>query len=614
MAHFAKTFILLSVVPVLVSGCFEPRCWETATCPPIDSGKVEPDAASSASTLHDSGQPDASSSGEPTATAAATASSPQQPDAEPPEDSKDAGTEKPDSTVFIDSSTSATAELQEAGPAPTLDTSLLTPDADSIQDAAGDTSVEPVDPCDGTGHVVCDSVCIDPNTNSDFCGATTDCQSVGEHCTNGDTCAGGECRGWLEAQSAALPGSIAVLSSDGLSGFALWSKAEDHDSNSSTPDITRAYAARWNGTSWSTPARLSNTAGSCNDLVIAAGEGNAVAAWTQYEDTGHAYVAYWNGSAWNTTDLGPGGAPQVAADGNRAIVTWTSDANNLNNSQEVVWAVERTASGWSEPTRISPESNQYTYTPVASIRGENRAIAWLGQTADNTRSIYAVTSIEGTWSAPKLLSTNVLPEAAWGPQVAVGGGTTWFTWAQNADHDASPSTIRINRTHVATWDGSDWSASTRISPELVETEGQRIAADRDHAVLAWVQRDNLGTPSALDTVERLYSANWTNGAWGEPLRLSENRSIVNNTGFEVAYRNRQALVAWTAVDEGVSGSRLHAARWNGAVWPGSIVLSAADQNATLGSISLTTDGTRAWVSWRLSDDTSANGLKLTRFW
>jgi hypothetical protein len=596
MNHFARN--LTFATALFTSGCpFAPRCWETATCPFIDSGvDGGSDAAFGTSS---SGEPSAVPLASTTSTASAAMSkAPDTGSVEPGDGGAGDASDVPDVSAIdgsIATEPDADAELPDAS---------LSGDAD----ADSDSVVPPRSPCDEEGFVVCDAVCIDPSTDRDFCGATHNCESVGERCAGGEVCAGGECRNWNPAENTGIPGHTAVLSPDGRSGFAAWVQPDDHDSDSNTPDIRRVYAARWDGSTWGAPARLTTTAGdSSGEVRLAVDATGATVAWDQREESGPCvYAAHWNGAAWNTTQLAQGESPQVAEHDGESVVVWTEDS-------ATVYVARRTNAGWGDGEPVSPISNLYTFIPVVAAEAGKIIVAWLGETADRTRSIYAATSNGSGWSDAYRVSTNVQPATSYAPAVAVGAGTSWVTWYQTFDHDSNPQTSNVNQTHVASWDGSEWSPSIRVSPATGETSGQKMAADGDGAIHVWAQRENIGSASETNYVMRLYASVLENGAWSNPTRVSGDAANVNQTTFSVAYRKHYGVVAWTESAESLSLT-LRAARWDGSGWSEPALLTDAATRSYLGALSLTADGTRAWVSWRDFDEPAPGVLHISSFW
>jgi hypothetical protein len=594
MNHFARN--LTFAAALFTSGCpFAPRCWETATCPFIDSGvDGGSDAAFGTSS---SGEPSAVPLASTTSTSAAQSEAPDTGSVEPDDGGAGDASDVPDVSALdgsIATEPDADAELPDAS---------LSGDAD----ADSDSVVPPRSPCDEEGFVVCDAVCIDPSTDRDFCGATYNCESVGERCAGGEVCAGGECRNWNPAENTGLPGHTAVLSPDGRSGFAAWVQLDDHDNDGNTPDIGRVYAARRDGSNWGAPARLTTTAGDCSgNMKLAVDATGATVAWEQREESRpHVYAAHWNGAAWNTTHLAEGESPQVAADGGESVVVWTEDY--------VVYAARSTNAGWGDGQPISPASNLYTFTPVVAVGAGNLIAAWLGETADHTRSIYAATSSGSGWSDAYRVSTNVQPATSYAPQVAVGAEASWITWNQEFDHDNSTQTDDVSQTHVASWDGSVWSPGIRVSPATGVTAGERIAADGDGAVLVWAQRDALGSAAEPYSLMRLYANVRVRNAWNAPSLISDSVANVNNVTFKVAYRDQVAVVAWTEGGESLGSNPLRSVRWDGRNWSEPALLGG-DKNNYLGAVSLTADGTRAWVSWRDFDEPLPGVLRISSFW
>ncbi len=205
-----------------------------------------------------------------------------------------------------------------------------------------DGDCDPTCPLD---YVVCGGKCVDPLGNDEFCGAT-DCSSVmtsGETCSTEESCVVGECRAflfeWKAGEQVNLEGTSVgngqVVGTDSLGNTLLLYKQFTDPNDLDTLGL---YSRRYDFTTrtWSAPVRIDAGGKQVrNHRIAVAANGNAYAVWdTTNEIYGAAYLA--SAKTW-----GPAARMDSAAAG---IVAYAPsvDIDGAGNAW-VAWTQEQIA-------------------------------------------------------------------------------------------------------------------------------------------------------------------------------------------------------------------------------------------------------------------------------
>ncbi len=194
--------------------------------------------------------------------------------------------------------------------------------------------------------------------------------------------------------------------------------------------------------------------------------------------------------AWGTAQLietnnaGPAGVPQIAVDGNgNALAAWVQYDGTRTN----IWANRFSAgSGWGTAQLIETDNKGSAYSPQIAFDGSGNAIA-VWQQSDGTRAnIWAnrYTAATGAWGTAALIETDDTG-GAYGPQIAFdGSGNAIAVWYQS---DGTRDNILANRYSAAT---GAWGTAALIETDNAYASSPQIAFDDSgNAIAVWQQFD-----------------------------------------------------------------------------------------------------------------------------
>lgn len=205
---------------------------------------------------------------------------------------------------------------------------------------------------------------------------------------------------WASPQTLAAKGYSPQVSFGSIA-LAVWEQAMPS---------REIFGATWDGTSWSSPMRISPGGIYCSVPDVSVNSlGRGIAVWTQYDGT-NTFVggSFSQGGVWDSpqtlTPVGENPAPSVCAmnDSGESTVVWTG---NLFNGNVITKAITHSGVSWSLPTQLSG-GNGRAVAPQVAMGGAGEAVAlWkeLDASLHNPR-IFGATLSSGVWGSSQQIS------------------------------------------------------------------------------------------------------------------------------------------------------------------------------------------------------------------
>jgi len=306
--------------------------------------------------------------------------------------------------------------------------------------------------------------------------------------------------------------------------------------------------------SWLPPAALSNAGDRARQPALAADDSGGIhAVWMERDaasDPYQAYYAKYSGSGWSTpikvsvdaSVRSEEGTIEVGSDG-RIWVAYNNDGEGVGN--EYVWVVNSTDGGTTWSTQADTISSGGTIassitnarvTLAPASGGKMIAIWHNGQPWDaDRREIYVNTFDGASWGTAEMISDTTVSDrsANWYPTVAVDPQDNIY--AIYHTNDPPGSTDRQLLLQKKAWNDT-WSAST-TTVLTVETDADMLSttavADANGVVHLAYRRDIVSEATGMDEIVYTYS-NDAGATWSEPLVVSR----VNHDAGYVTLANR----------------------------------------------------------------------------
>jgi len=272
---------------------------------------------------------------------------------------------------------------------------------------------------------------------------------------------------------------------------------------------TELRASRYSAASntWTPSVRISTNVFSPSVVIDAAGRATVV--WIQdpgTTPTGLPTISWsrFNGTSWS--------APAALSDGTRGVdepvlgqdgsgnilVLWQQQTNLFNSGLPIlpnIWFARFTATSgtWSAPVRIgSPDlsgTNDAAGHARIAVNASGNAVAVWRETRSTVGSIVSARFSSGTWTSPVLIENNTQPADR--PEVAIDvNGNAQAVWMQKIDGSQTNESGYTARFDAA---AAGWGA-----PQLFEQSTELVFApvvgmdDTGRALIAWEQT-NPGT-------------------------------------------------------------------------------------------------------------------------
>ncbi|HLF22296.1 MAG TPA: hypothetical protein VI565_00115 [Burkholderiales bacterium] len=303
--------------------------------------------------------------------------------------------------------------------------------------------------------------------------------------------------------------------------IAVWTEREWSGANC-TGAITgnEIWASRYAAASdtWSAPQRVSvdaptnSTIYAFSAAVTLDAAGRATVAWIQ--DTPSFARSIWqsrfNSTTWSAPALLSNGTrnshePSLAEDaGGNVIAVWRQDTNPFDPSQTGggpilpnIWAARynATAGAWSTPVLIGSSNLagfDGTERPRVAVNASGHAVAVWQETRGTETSIVAArfSASSGTWTSPIALEASA-QQASW-PEVAIDvNGNAQAVWVQKTDGSAVNNSGYTARLDAAS---GTWGAPQLFEQAVEEVSTPQVGMeDSGRALIAWNQSVS-GTP------------------------------------------------------------------------------------------------------------------------
>lgn len=342
----------------------------------------------------------------------------------------------------------------------------------------------------------------------------------------------------------------AVVFMNGATAMAAWTTNAGEPSLTDLNDIFAAQDiafARWDGSQWSAPGRLTQDAQADGTVALAydADAQNAVAVWLHDANSDHdiATRTQWRldyavfneaDGQWSSPAVVPGtdtGAadqmPAVAFDAaGSGLLLWARDGDGVffqslgavangtnvsyeNTDAEIMWS-RWTGTAWSAPAALTTtDAASDLFPAVAVIPSGGFAAVWVKKDAAGA-ALYAAAFHDGAWSAPVQVHEGAIIES---PALLVdGSGQATVVWRGRKELYASSADMTAG-------DAGAWSAPTALSSGAATDLNPSIALDGSNRLqVAWSKYD----PTDKDTAA---TAGLSNGvclatAWPESAALT----------------------------------------------------------------------------------------------
>lgn len=359
----------------------------------------------------------------------------------------------------------------------------------------------------------------------------------------------------VDATDSARNPAVTVAVDGGV--FASWEAAA---STSSQSDIV---AARWDGTTWSTPARVDAGAAGARAVqpAVASGDAGVFAAWTDYRSGSRnpdIFAARWSGSAWVESRVTAHVAPQsnvsLGASGPGVKAAWEDERAG---SQDV-YSADWNGNAWVNETRVNDTSTRSTAQLFPSLEAGPDGItsAFIDMRDGYPQAWLA--RLDPASQAPAWLPIQALPTGAeagqfivaTAPDVAAGSAgslhTSWAQW-QNGEGVAIMH---------ATLTGGVWSEPTNVSAGVGETNKNDIdlSTQPGLASLTWVSY-------GAGEQHQIYAAWMKNGVWSTPVTVrAAPGSLYNAHPSSVLDRENRLHVVWSDSEGNGRGKLMLATR------------------------------------------------------
>ena len=247
------------------------------------------------------------------------------------------------------------------------------------------------------------------------------------------------------------------------------------------------YYRMFNGTAWEPEQQISTRSVSEWQWrpSVAAENGRVHVVWEYWEDSGvgdaDVYYRFFNGTAWEPEQQisqfsGPKyqGEPSVAAHGDTVHVTWQ---DRRDGDQDIYYRYFN-GTAWEPEQEISSDvMAEWQWSPDIAVEGDTVHVVWRDE-GDGDGDIYYRFFNGTAWEPEKQISTDVAQEWQGVGSVAVNGGRVHVVWEDRGDGDGD--------IYYRFFNGTAWHPIEPVSIGAgSEREGNpsvAVAGDRVHVV------------------------------------------------------------------------------------------------------------------------------------
>jgi len=285
---------------------------------------------------------------------------------------------------------------------------------------------------------------------------------------------------------------------------------------------------------------------------------NAIMVWT-HDDINkpqiqgfEIYYSIWDGNSWSspnavTDNYLPEFKPSVMFDSNgNAIAVWTLFNNASITNETYVFSVlkdvelaysvwDKNTETWSIPEILTNNSMFEGLVSLSNDINGDVAATWIVDKDNNIttisdRDIYYSTWNGSDWSEPKVVTNDVAVDV--NPVLVYSPNNAISVWSQDTDGNITTKTDR--ELYYTVWNGSQWSAPTRLTNNNVEDTAPAIMFDKfNNITLTWIKRN--------ETADRVYISTFNNG-WSSPELVAESPTIYEmGLSFD---SDNNAVIVW----------------------------------------------------------------------
>jgi uncharacterized repeat protein (TIGR01451 family) len=345
------------------------------------------------------------------------------------------------------------------------------------------------------------------------------------------------------------------------------------------------------GETFSTPANISNNAGSSGEPSITTDGTNLYVTWGD-SSPGNFEILFSKstdgGTTWSTANIsnnaGSSGEPSITTDGTNLYVTWQD--NTFGNVEILFSKSTDGGTTWSSPANIS-NNGGFSFEPSITADGTNLYVTWYDDSSGNSEILFSKSTDGGTtWSSPVNISNNARFSER--PSITADGTNLYVTW-----HDGSFGFPEILFSK-STDGGATWSSPVNISNNGGFSEFPSITTVGTNLYVTWGD-------SSFGNVEILFSKSTDGGTtWSSPVNISNNGGFSNAPSITTVGTN--LYVTWHDFIPGNTEILFSKSTDGGATW--SIPANISNNGGLSEFPSITAVGTNLYVTWR--DNSSGN--------
>lgn len=357
------------------------------------------------------------------------------------------------------------------------------------------------------------------------------------------------------------------------------------------------------GTTWSTPAALSDNGGAAAyPQISSSADGmKLVVLWSRADANDYLIESARSsdgGATWNAPEAisapnGRADIPQVvsSADGNKVTAVWVRFDGN-------VWVAQTSSSPdggayWDGVTSLSASGQDAAAPQIASSAdGTKLTATWHLFGVDTYVQTRTSTDSGANWSAAVNVSTSGGNSIE--PDITSSGDGEELAIAFTRTGSGS-ARIQVSRSDDG---GGSWSVPTTLSADGQDAQNARIvgSADGEKLYTSW-SRSN-GTNGEVQTA---HSSN-TGASWSSPTTVSSAGVDSSLPRISAAQAGSTVGLTWEALKDGKSVIQSSITADAGSTWSSPVQLSSSTASSDQSQIAAATDGTRFAAVWKRAGD------------
>lgn len=371
---------------------------------------------------------------------------------------------------------------------------------------------------------------------------------------------------------------------------------------------------------WSPPIDLFNAGPSVDgpSIVVSKDGSKAIAAWREPKSIQTSTATISNGiPSWGpVVVLASGGvysapAIQLSSDGSKATAFWRLQKNaDVVLMQAASATIAGNVATWGALDEISTQGTQANRSPsfVLSEDGSAAVLAWTEKYTDvrsAKASGYAIVRVASatisgtsiTWGRPTRLSA--LGQPARNPFIALSnaGSSATVVWQR---FDGKTEIIQA-RSGTISGTTSSWGSVTDLSAVGFNSTEATVAvsADGTRATAVW---GRVVAPRVTVVRTRSATISGNVASWGGSTALTPMNKVARSPLIALSADGSRASAAW--IIDGVVQSAGATVAGDTATWSSAANVSLSGALPPLGGLSLSTDGSKAFLAWRGKSNSS----------